>query len=131
MRVSLKWLREYVDVASSPEEVARRLTLAGTEVGEIERLGGPRGGGRIGGGGQGGPRTGPGARRWPSAGGGPASSTHRQARPRSCRPEPFGACPPPAWFYLKKSWASPMSTRASWSSPRTPPWAPLWPTTWP
>ena len=40
MRVSLKWLREYVDFDLTPEELAHRLTMAGLEVGSIERIGG-------------------------------------------------------------------------------------------
>jgi phenylalanyl-tRNA synthetase beta chain len=40
MRVSLKWLRDYLDVAEPAEELARRLTMAGIEVEEIEYLGG-------------------------------------------------------------------------------------------
>ncbi len=40
MRVSLKWLADYVDVSLSPEELAQRLTLAGLEVETIERVGG-------------------------------------------------------------------------------------------
>ncbi|MEG4579829.1 phenylalanine--tRNA ligase subunit beta [Microcoleus sp. MON1_C5] len=36
MRISLKWLRELVDVAISPEELAETLTMAGFEVEEIE-----------------------------------------------------------------------------------------------
>ena len=40
MRVSLKWLREYVDFDLTPEELAHRLTMAGLEVGGIERIGG-------------------------------------------------------------------------------------------
>lgn len=40
MRVPLKWLSEYVDVGSDPEELAARLTTAGVEVGEIIRSGG-------------------------------------------------------------------------------------------
>jgi phenylalanyl-tRNA synthetase beta chain len=36
MRISLNWLRELVDVASSPEELAETLTMAGFEVEEIE-----------------------------------------------------------------------------------------------
>ena len=36
MRVPLSWLREYVDVAMSPEELAERLTLAGMEVSGVE-----------------------------------------------------------------------------------------------
>ena len=40
MRVSLKWLREYVDFDLTPEELAHRLTMAGLEVGAIERVGG-------------------------------------------------------------------------------------------
>lgn len=39
MRVSLKWLREYVPVAVSPDELAQRLTMAGLEVAEIYRYG--------------------------------------------------------------------------------------------
>ncbi len=40
MRVSLKWLAEYVDITLAPEELARRLTMAGLEVATIERVGG-------------------------------------------------------------------------------------------
>jgi len=40
MRLSLKWLSEYVDVRLSPEELAERLTIAGLEVDAIERTGG-------------------------------------------------------------------------------------------
>ncbi|MFU8857138.1 MAG: phenylalanine--tRNA ligase subunit beta [Deferrisomatales bacterium] len=39
MRISLNWLKAYVDVDLPPEEVARRLTLAGLEVSGVERLG--------------------------------------------------------------------------------------------
>lgn len=39
MRVPLSWLREYVDFDGSAETLARRLTLAGLEVGEIVRRG--------------------------------------------------------------------------------------------
>ncbi len=35
MRVPLKWLSEYVELVLDPEELARRLTTAGVEVGEI------------------------------------------------------------------------------------------------
>ena len=39
MRIPLSWLREYVDVDLSPEELADRLTLLGMEVQAIERRG--------------------------------------------------------------------------------------------
>lgn len=39
MRVPLSWLREFVDVGLSPEDLAARLTLLGMEVKGIERLG--------------------------------------------------------------------------------------------
>ena len=39
MRVPLSWLRDYVDVQLSPEQLAERLTLLGMEVKEIERWG--------------------------------------------------------------------------------------------
>ena len=39
MRISLKWLRDYVDVTLPAEEIARRLTMAGIEVTAIDRLG--------------------------------------------------------------------------------------------
>lgn len=35
MRVPLKWLSEYVDLAADPKELAERLTTAGVEVGEL------------------------------------------------------------------------------------------------
>ena len=40
MRISLKWLAEYVDVTLPAEELAHRLTMAGLEVETIERVGG-------------------------------------------------------------------------------------------
>jgi phenylalanyl-tRNA synthetase beta chain len=39
MRVPLSWLREFVDVQLSPEQLAERLTLLGMEVKHIERWG--------------------------------------------------------------------------------------------
>ncbi|MFZ5642345.1 MAG: phenylalanine--tRNA ligase subunit beta [Bacillota bacterium] len=39
MRVSLKWLREYVNITLSPEELAERLTMAGLAVEGIEKPG--------------------------------------------------------------------------------------------
>ena len=39
MRVPLSWLREFVDVSLSPEQLAERLTLLGMEVSAIERIG--------------------------------------------------------------------------------------------
>lgn len=40
MKVSLKWLRDYVDVALPPRELADKLTMSGTEVGGIQTIGG-------------------------------------------------------------------------------------------
>ncbi len=40
MKVPLSWLREYVDIDLPPEELAHRLTMAGTEVGSIDVVGG-------------------------------------------------------------------------------------------
>ncbi|MCH7996859.1 MAG: phenylalanine--tRNA ligase subunit beta, partial [Chloroflexi bacterium] len=40
MKISLKWLREYVPITLPPEELAHRLTMAGIEVGEIHTVGG-------------------------------------------------------------------------------------------
>jgi phenylalanyl-tRNA synthetase beta chain len=42
MRVPLSWLKEYVDISISAEELAERLTLAGLEVGAIEYIGVPQ-----------------------------------------------------------------------------------------
>ncbi|MBU1877467.1 MAG: phenylalanine--tRNA ligase subunit beta [Chloroflexi bacterium] len=39
MRVSLKWLKDYVDILTTPDDLARRMTMAGVEVGTIDRLG--------------------------------------------------------------------------------------------
>ncbi|MGE5313781.1 MAG: phenylalanine--tRNA ligase subunit beta [Acidobacteriota bacterium] len=39
MRISLQWLKTYVDVDASPEEIAQKLTSAGLEVEAIENLG--------------------------------------------------------------------------------------------
>ena len=40
MKVPLSWLSELVDWALPPEELAHRLTMAGLEVGAVERIGG-------------------------------------------------------------------------------------------
>ena len=40
MKAPISWLREYVDIALSPQELARELTMSGTEVGAIESVGG-------------------------------------------------------------------------------------------
>ena len=40
MKVSLSWLRQYVDVNLPPSELAHRLTMAGVEVGEVLETGG-------------------------------------------------------------------------------------------
>ena len=40
MRVSLKWLRDYVDIKLAPKELAERLTMAGLEGKGIEAVGG-------------------------------------------------------------------------------------------
>jgi len=40
MKVSLKWLRDYVDIKLAPEELAERLTMAGLEVKGIQTIGG-------------------------------------------------------------------------------------------
>src|SRR4051812_49026489 len=39
MRVPLSWLREFVDIDLTPEQLAERLTLLGMEVQGIERIG--------------------------------------------------------------------------------------------
>ncbi len=39
MRVSLNWLKDYVDVALGADELAHRLTMAGLEVSRVERVG--------------------------------------------------------------------------------------------
>jgi phenylalanyl-tRNA synthetase beta chain len=40
MKVTLNWLRQYVDVDGSPEELAERLTMLGLEVEGVQKLGG-------------------------------------------------------------------------------------------
>jgi phenylalanyl-tRNA synthetase beta chain len=40
MKVSLRWLKEYVDFSLPTEELSERLTMAGLEVGEMEVIGG-------------------------------------------------------------------------------------------
>ena len=40
MKVPLSWLKEYVDIKVPVEELARRLTMAGTEVSEVATIGG-------------------------------------------------------------------------------------------
>ena len=39
MRVPLSWLRDYVDIDLTPEQLAERLTLLGMEVKGLERWG--------------------------------------------------------------------------------------------
>ena len=39
MDISLRWLREYVDVTIEPEELAHRLSMSGTEIGAVRRIG--------------------------------------------------------------------------------------------
>ena len=39
MRVPLSWLRDFVDVELTPEQLAERLTLLGMEVKQVERWG--------------------------------------------------------------------------------------------
>jgi phenylalanyl-tRNA synthetase beta chain len=40
VRVSLKWLRDYVDISLAPRELAEKLTMAGMEVKSIQTIGG-------------------------------------------------------------------------------------------
>src|SRR5512139_2304635 len=40
MKVTLSWLRQYVDINWPPEELAERLTMLGIEVERLEKLGG-------------------------------------------------------------------------------------------
>jgi phenylalanyl-tRNA synthetase beta chain len=40
MKVSLRWLKEYVDISTPLEEMCERLTMAGLEVGGLEVIGG-------------------------------------------------------------------------------------------
>ena len=40
MKVPLKWLQEYVDITLSPNDLANRLTMAGTEVKGVQVIGG-------------------------------------------------------------------------------------------
>ena len=40
MKIPLSWLREYVDITVPVEELAHRLTMAGTEVGQVITIGG-------------------------------------------------------------------------------------------
>ncbi|MGA7732249.1 MAG: phenylalanine--tRNA ligase subunit beta, partial [Chloroflexia bacterium] len=39
LRAPLSWLKEYLDIHASPEELARRLTLAGQEVEHVVSIG--------------------------------------------------------------------------------------------
>ena len=39
MKVPFRWLKEYVDVELSPEELAHRLTMAGLEAEKIDYVG--------------------------------------------------------------------------------------------
>ncbi len=40
MKVTLNWLKQYVDFDWSPEELAERLTMLGLEVEGVQKLGG-------------------------------------------------------------------------------------------
>ena len=40
MKIPLSWLKEYVDISVPVEDLARRLTMAGTEVSEVATIGG-------------------------------------------------------------------------------------------
>ncbi|MCK4387965.1 MAG: phenylalanine--tRNA ligase subunit beta [Dehalococcoidia bacterium] len=40
MKVSLKWLKDYVDISLAPKELAEKLTMAGMEVRSIQTIGG-------------------------------------------------------------------------------------------
>ncbi len=40
MKISLKWLKDYVDIKLPPKELAEKLTMAGLEVSGIETVGG-------------------------------------------------------------------------------------------
>ena len=40
MKVTLNWLKQYVDFNWSPEELAERLTMLGLEVEGVQKLGG-------------------------------------------------------------------------------------------
>jgi len=40
MKAPLKWLREYVNITIPPDELAKKLTMSGTDVGAIETIGG-------------------------------------------------------------------------------------------
>src|SRR5438874_1346383 len=39
MRVPMRWLREFVDIEMSAEEIGHRLTMAGIEVGSVHHIG--------------------------------------------------------------------------------------------
>jgi phenylalanyl-tRNA synthetase beta chain len=41
VKVSLKWLKDYVDISLAPKELAEKLTMAGMEVKSIQSIGGP------------------------------------------------------------------------------------------
>ena len=40
MKISLKWLKDYVDLKLAPKELAERLTMAGIEVKAVNTMGG-------------------------------------------------------------------------------------------
>ena len=40
MKTPINWLREYVNITLPPHELARKLTMSGTDVGAIETIGG-------------------------------------------------------------------------------------------
>jgi phenylalanyl-tRNA synthetase beta chain len=48
MRVPVSWLKEYVDTATTPEELARRLSISSLEVERVIRAGVPDEGGNLG-----------------------------------------------------------------------------------
>ena len=40
MKAPLNWLREYVNITLPPDELAKKLTMSGTDIGAIETIGG-------------------------------------------------------------------------------------------
>ena len=39
MKVSLNWLRDYIDITLSPEELAEKLTMVGLEASDVRAIG--------------------------------------------------------------------------------------------
>jgi len=116
MRLSCNWLREFVELTVSPEELADKLTMAGLEVEAVERIVPDFSGVVV------------------------ARVTKVEAHPQADRlvlTEVTDGrrtyrvvCGAPNVAAGRMNWASPRIIGGSWKSPRICPWARIWARPW-